>query len=79
MTFAALFSMLKMRNLRDIVQDAYHNPDKCGAPRRLLAYGVLYNIFTEFSSAPWNDIDATALTLYVYPHILQGCIKQKLI
>jgi hypothetical protein len=70
MTFAALFSMLKMKNRRDIVEDAYNNPAKYGAPRRLLAYGVLYNVFTVFSSAPWSGIDTNALTKYVYPSML---------
>jgi hypothetical protein len=62
MTFAALFSMLKMKNLYEIIQDAYLSPATCGAPRRVLAYGVLFNIFTEFSSAPWQGIDELTLT-----------------
>ncbi|KAH6639093.1 fungal-specific transcription factor domain-containing protein [Boeremia exigua] len=64
MIFAALFSMLKMENLREIIEDSYHHPVICGAPRRLLAYGVLFNIFTEYSVVPWPGIDKTSLVEY---------------
>ncbi|KAJ8110062.1 hypothetical protein OPT61_g6993 [Boeremia exigua] len=64
MIFAALFSILKLRNLDEIMEDAYFNPATCGAPRRLLAYGVMYNIFTEFASVPWSGIDKTTLAKY---------------
>lgn len=65
MIFAALFSMLKMKNLCSIIEDAYFNPDTCGAPRRLLAYGVLFNIFTEFALAPWEGVERGDLVGYV--------------
>lgn len=61
MIFVALFSILKLRNLNEVIEDAYFNPTTCGAPRRLLAYGVLFNIFTEFSSAPWSGMDKKTL------------------
>ncbi|KAJ4992047.1 fungal specific transcription factor domain protein [Stagonosporopsis vannaccii] len=64
MMFANLFSMLKMKNLCEIIEDAYFRPATCGTARRLLAYGVLFNIFTEFSIAPWSGIDRKTLTEY---------------
>ena len=53
MAFAVIFPFLKMRNLFEIFEDAYQNPARCGAPRRILAYGISYNLFFEFSATPW--------------------------
>ncbi|USP78022.1 uncharacterized protein yc1106_05296 [Curvularia clavata] len=61
MIFATLISMLKMENLYEIIENSYHCPVTCGAPRRLLAYGVLFNIFTEYSQVPWHGIDKKTL------------------
>jgi hypothetical protein len=62
MAFAVIFPFLKMRNLFEIFEDAYTNPSQCPAPRRILAYGVGYNLFTEFSALPWcNGLDQNAL------------------
>ncbi|KAJ4335667.1 hypothetical protein N0V87_005925 [Didymella glomerata] len=65
MAFAVIFPFLKMRNLFEIFEDAYTNPSQCPAPRRILAYGVGYNLFTEFSALPWcNGLDQNALRGY---------------
>ena len=62
MAFAVIFPFLKMRNLFEIFEDAYTDPSQCPAPRRILAYGVGYNLFTEFSALPWcNGLDQQAL------------------
>jgi hypothetical protein len=64
MMFANLFSMLKLETLCEIIEDAYFHPATCGTARRLLAYGVLLNLFTWFSIAPWSGIDRKTLTEY---------------
>ncbi|KAJ4401297.1 hypothetical protein N0V91_008073 [Didymella pomorum] len=65
MAFAVIFPFLKMRNLFEIFEDAYSDPSQCPAPRRILAYGVGYNLFTEFSALPWcNGLDQQALRGY---------------
>lgn len=61
MAFAVIFPFLKMRNLFEIFQDAYQDPGRCGAPRRVLAYGVGYNLFTEFSAMPCTGLDRNQL------------------
>lgn len=53
MAFAVIFPFLKMRNLYEIFEDAFEDPAQCGAPRRILSFGVGYNLFTEFSALPW--------------------------
>lgn len=63
--FAVIFPFLKMRNLFEIFEDAYRNPGQCGAPRRILAYGVGYNLFTEFSALHWRTgLDTSNLSRY---------------
>ncbi|KAF3052369.1 hypothetical protein E8E11_011025 [Didymella keratinophila] len=65
MAFAVIFPFLKMRNLFEIFEDAYTDPSQCPAPRRILAYGVGYNLFTEFSALSWcNGLDQNALRGY---------------
>lgn len=69
--FANLFSMLKLEDLHEIIEDAYFHPATCGTARRLLAYGVLFNLFRWFSIAPWDGVGKKTLTEYVqlcYPH-----------
>lgn len=62
MAFAIIFPFLKMRNLFEIFEDAYTDPAQCPAPRRILAYGVGYNLFTEFSAMPWlSGLDQNVL------------------
>lgn len=81
MAFAVIFPFLKMRNLFEIFEDAYTDPSRCPAPRRILAYGVGYNLFTEFSAFPWrNGLDQNALrgsvvvvTVRCYAKIIQIC------
>jgi hypothetical protein len=55
MAFAVIFPFLKMRNLFEIFEDAYTDPARSPAPRRILAYGIGYNLFTEFSRMKWCD------------------------
>ncbi|KAF9693429.1 hypothetical protein EKO04_008842 [Ascochyta lentis] len=62
MAFAVVFPFLKMRNLFEIFEEGYEDPGHCGAPRRILAYGVGYNLFTEFSAMPWRgSLDTSSL------------------
>jgi hypothetical protein len=53
---AMIFPFLKMKNLKAILEDAYHNPGQCGASRRLLAYGVMNSLFMEGSSFPTSGL-----------------------
>lgn len=69
--FANLFSMLKLEDLHEIIEDAYFHPATCGTARRLLAYGVLFNLFRWFSIAAWDEVEKKALTEYMqlcYPY-----------
>jgi hypothetical protein len=49
---AMIFPFLRMKNLMSIIEDAYQNPGQCGATRRMLAYGVLHIIFSEYTTFP---------------------------
>ncbi|KAL6162091.1 hypothetical protein ACJQWK_11854 [Exserohilum turcicum] len=64
MAFAVVFPFLRMPNLRDIFYDAYHNPDTCGTPRRMLTYGILENIYTEFLAFRPPDMDVSEYATY---------------
>ncbi|KAF2849495.1 hypothetical protein T440DRAFT_469254 [Plenodomus tracheiphilus IPT5] len=64
MAFAIIFPFLKMKNLKDILEDAYFNAGSCPAPRRVLAYGVMENIFTEFKAFPLADQDVSKFGAY---------------
>jgi hypothetical protein len=75
MMFANLFSMLKLETLCEIIEDAYFHPATCGTARRLLAYGVLFNLFTWFSIAPWSGIDRKTLTEYVQLRYLPSFLR----
>lgn len=57
MAFVIIFPFLKMENIREIVEDAYFNAGSCSAPRRVLAYGVMENIFVEFKAFPLANQD----------------------
>jgi hypothetical protein len=61
MAFAIIFPFLKMRNLFEIFENAYHDPGHCESPRRILAYGIGYNLFTEFSVMPWGTMSSELL------------------
>lgn len=64
MAFAVIFPFLKMRNLREIFDDVYHNPATCSAARRMLVYGIMENLFTEFNSFPLTRMDITDFSTY---------------
>lgn len=64
MAFAVIFPFLKMRNLKEIFNDAYHNPRSCTATRRLLAFGIMENLFTEFRGFPVPQMDVTSFGAY---------------
>jgi hypothetical protein len=71
MCFAVVFPFLKMHNLTDIFKDTFGIPEACSSGRRCLVYGVLYQLFTEFSSYP---IDGAKLEKY--KHSGQLCKMQ---
>tara|TARA_R110002003_G_scaffold42_13_gene3147 strand:- start:3897 stop:4814 length:918 start_codon:yes stop_codon:yes gene_type:complete len=62
---AIIFPFLEMKNLRETVEDAYHNPGLCVATRRMLAYGVLHSLFEEFSTFPLIGMDPDSYKRYV--------------
>ncbi|KAL6704960.1 hypothetical protein ACN47E_007505 [Coniothyrium glycines] len=64
MAFAVIFPFLKMKNLREIFEDAYHNAGSCPAPRRVLAYGIMENLFVEFKAFPLAQMDISNYGLY---------------
>lgn len=65
MAFAVVFPFLQMDNLFDICHDAHQNPGTCGASRRMLAYGVLHSLFSEFCSFPLDGMDPECFRIYV--------------
>lgn len=64
MAFAVIFPFLKMKNLREIFEDAYFNSGTCSAPRRVLAYGIMENIFSEFKAFPLANMDISQFSVY---------------
>ncbi|KAJ8117004.1 hypothetical protein OPT61_g1688 [Boeremia exigua] len=79
MPFAIIFPFLKMRNIYEIFEDAYQDPAHCGAPRRILAYGMGYNLFTEFSAMPsCTGLDRNRLQGYatLCKHHMEVAISQ---
>lgn len=64
MAFAVIFPYMKMKNLKEIFEDAFFNPSSCSAARRLLSYGILANIFIEFSEFPLIGMDSTNFEMY---------------
>jgi hypothetical protein len=64
MAFAVVFPFLKMANLNDIFHDAYHNAGSCSPARRVLAYGVMENLFTEFRAFPLVNMDVRNYQAY---------------
>ncbi|KAJ6280605.1 fungal-specific transcription factor domain-containing protein [Bipolaris maydis] len=62
MIFTAFFPIIDAKNLYEVIEDFYSNPTTCGTPRRIFASGVLFNIFSEFSSAPWSGTTKADLT-----------------
>jgi len=55
MSFAVLFPYLKLKDLRGTFKEAFDSPADCTVGRRILVFGVLYNLFTEFSCYPVLD------------------------
>ncbi|KAI8941699.1 hypothetical protein NX059_002908 [Plenodomus lindquistii] len=64
MAFAIIFPFLKMKNLREIIEDAYFNAGSCSASRRVLAFGLMENIFSEFKAFPLADQDVSKYGAY---------------
>lgn len=62
--FAVTFPFGRMKNLRDIVEEAYQNPNSCSAARRIIAYGVMENIFTELNAFPPAQTDISKYGIY---------------
>lgn len=54
-----------MKSLRAIIEDVHNNPRTCGASRRLLAFGVLHSLFSEFHTFPLPGMDAENYRNYV--------------
>jgi hypothetical protein len=52
MSFAVVFPFLKMQNMKESFKQTYHHPNEATIGQRILMYGVLYNLFLEFSSFP---------------------------
>jgi hypothetical protein len=63
-TFSVVFPFLKMPNLKEIFDDAYHNPGTCSAGRRVLTYGILENIFEELQAYPPAGMDTSEYATY---------------
>jgi hypothetical protein len=55
MSFAVIFPYLRMKDLRETFRDVLESPSDCSVGRRVLVFGVLYNLFTEFASYPELD------------------------
>lgn len=64
MAFAVIFPFLKMCNLKEIYEDAYHNPGSCRTARRVLAYGIMTNLFKELATFPMDNMDVTNFSTY---------------
>jgi hypothetical protein len=64
MAFAVIFPFLEMKNLKEILEDAYHNPGSCSAARRVLAYGIMENLFIEFKAFPLASQDVSNHATY---------------
>lgn len=65
MELALIFPFLKMHNLFEIFEEAFQDPAMCSAPRRILVYGVGFNLFTDFSVISWYPgLDAGLLRRY---------------
>jgi hypothetical protein len=64
MSLSIVLPFLKMKSLRLIVEDAYANPGRCGAARRVLAYSVLHVILTELTTVPPPGMNAEDNRVY---------------
>ncbi|KAF2635490.1 hypothetical protein P280DRAFT_436975 [Massarina eburnea CBS 473.64] len=52
MSFAVVFPFLQLKNMRDIFKETFLHPGDATVCRRILVFGVLYNLFLEFGSYP---------------------------
>ncbi|KAF2258211.1 fungal-specific transcription factor domain-containing protein [Lojkania enalia] len=52
MCFAMVFPFLNLRTMQETFKKTFESPDDCPTVRRILVYGVLYNLFMEFSCYP---------------------------
>ena len=64
MAFAVIFPFLRMPNLKEIFEDAYHSPSSCSAARRVLAYGIMTSLFTELKAFPFVNMDVGNFSTY---------------
>ena len=55
MSFAVVFPFLKMPNMKEVFREAFEHPEDCSVGRRMLVFGVLTNLFYEFSCYPVVD------------------------
>ncbi|KAH4052515.1 hypothetical protein HBI75_138870 [Parastagonospora nodorum] len=65
MSLALLFPFLQMKNLNDIIYDAYYNPGGCGSTRRMLAYGIIHIIVEEYAIYPLEGMNKEDNMTYV--------------
>jgi hypothetical protein len=65
MSLAILFPFLKMKNLMEVISDAYHNPGHCGSTRRMLAYGIMHIIVEEYATFPLDGMNKEENLIYV--------------
>ncbi|KAF2676907.1 hypothetical protein K458DRAFT_424397 [Lentithecium fluviatile CBS 122367] len=49
MSFAVIFPFLKLKNMKATFKECFDSPIECTVGRRILVFGVLYNLFTEFA------------------------------
>jgi hypothetical protein len=66
MSFAVVFPYLKLHNMKQLFRDVCDAPNETPTGRRILVFGILYNLFTEFSSYPAKDDESEKLRLYSY-------------
>jgi hypothetical protein len=52
MCFAVVFPFLKMHNLKQVFKEVFEGQEEPSTGRRILVYGVLYNLFIEFGNYP---------------------------
>jgi hypothetical protein len=52
MCFAVIFPFLKLHSLRQTTRETFEAPEEASPSRRLLVFGVLHSLFTEFAFYP---------------------------
>jgi hypothetical protein len=61
MALAIIFPFLKLKNLHELIKEVYDSPGQCGASRRLLGYGIMHVLASEFSNVPLPGMQKEAL------------------